>query len=244
MRLKQAELVLSPANGKRLIAKAVLKHELFRKAKDKSIVILSLGTTNALIYEEIIGKKIDPQSYAAGIVKDTLGVTDAKNRLKPIVLKEGNILDIPWIEALKQMDENSLFIKGANAFDMSRQVGILVGGEGGGTIGEAIGTLVVKKVPFLVPVGVEKRVPSVVESARLLSKSSISTKDMQVGMFVVSNATIITEIEALNTLFDVEAHLVASGGIDGFEGSGIFVIQGEEKNIEEALKTVASIKQA
>ena len=73
--MQYAQLVLSPANGKRLIAKAVLKSKEFRKAMDSGIIVLSLGTTNAFIYEEITGKKVIPEEYAAGIVKGSLGVS-------------------------------------------------------------------------------------------------------------------------------------------------------------------------
>jgi len=139
--MQYAQLVLSPANGKRLIAKAVLKSKEFRKAMDSGIIVLSLGTTNAFIYEEITGKKVIPEEYAAGIVKGSLGVSSVGKRLKPLVLNKGQIIDLPWQEAIKAMDENSLFIKGANAFDTSGLIGILVGGEGGGTIGQALGFL-------------------------------------------------------------------------------------------------------
>jgi len=61
---------------------------------------------------------------------------------------------------------------------------------------------------------------------------------MQAGMVVVSNSILITEIEAFEILFNVEAALVAAGGISGFEGSGIFVIKGEERLVQKALDTV------
>ncbi len=236
--MQYAQLVLSPANGKRLIAKAVLKSKEFRKAMDSGIIVLSLGTTNAFIYEEITGKKVIPEEYAAGIVKGSLGVSSVGKRLKPLVLNKGQIIDLPWQEAIKAMDENSLFIKGANAFDTSGLIGILVGGEGGGTIGQALGFLAVKKIPLMVPVGIEKRLDSVLQAAKYLAKPTDGTKDMQAGMVVVSNSILITEIEAFEILFNVEAALVAAGGISGFEGSGIFVIKGEERLVQKALDTV------
>ncbi len=233
-----AQLVLSPTNGKRLIAKAVLKSKEFRKAMDRGIIVLSLGTTNAFIYEEITGEKVIPEEYAAGVVKDYLGVSTANKRLKPLVLKKGQKKDWSWQEAIKEMDENSLFIKGANAFDTSGLAGILVGGEGGGTIGQALGFLTVRKIPLMVPIGIEKRLDSVLQAAKYLAQPTFGTKDMQVGMVVVPNSILITEMEAFKILFDVEAKLVAAGGINGFEGSGVFVIKGEEKSVKKALDTV------
>lgn len=136
------------------------------------------------------------------------------------------------------MDENSLFIKGANAFDTSGLVGILVGGEGGGTIGQALGFLAVKKIPLMVPVGLEKRLDSVLQAAKYLAEPTVGSKDMQVGMVVVPNSILITEVKAFEILFNVKAALVAAGGISGFEGSGVFVIKGEERLVQKALDTV------
>lgn len=237
-----AQLVLSPLIGKRLIAKAVLKSEHFRKAIEKGIVVLSLGTTNALIYEEITGKKVSKEAYAAGIVKDTLTLSDKIKRLPVLVLNKGEAIDISWQEALIKMGEDSLFIKGANAYDDLGLVGVLVGGEAGGTIGQALGTLVVKKIPLMVPIGLEKRVPSVRESAILLSEPATSTQNLDVGMVVVANGIIIDEIKAFKILFDLDATLVAAGGIAGFEGSYVINIKGTETIVNEALDLVNLLK--
>ncbi len=236
-------LVLSPANGKRLIAKAVLKHSLFREAISRGTVILALGTTNALIYEELTGERINPEYFAAGIIKDYLGVTEPSKRVSPLVLYKGEKVDLPWLEALKTMNKDSVFIKGANAYDELGLVGILVGGEAGGTIGQALGTLSMRGIKTIVPMGTEKRVPSVLESSRLLTEPLIKNNNMRVGMMVIPNATIITEITAFKILFNVDATLVAAGGIDGYEGSSVFVIQGQDQNVAKAIKTINIINE-
>lgn len=236
-------LVLSPANGKRLIAKAVLKHNTFREAINKGTIILALGTTNALIYEELTGERIKPEYFAAGIIKDYLGVTEPSSRISPLVLHKGQKVDLPWLEALKTMNKDSVFIKGANAYDELGLVGVLVGGEAGGTIGQALGTLSMRGIKTIVPIGIEKRVPSVLESARLLTEPLIKNNNMRVGMMVIPNATIINEIVALKILFNVDATLVAAGGMEGYEGSSVLVIKGEDQDIVKAIETIEAVNE-
>jgi len=237
-----AQVVLSPKCSKRLIAKAVLESDYFKRAIEKGIVVLSLGTTNAFIYEEFTGNKIAKEKYSVGIITDVLTVSESAGRIPALVLKRGEVLDIPWREALPEMDQNSLFIKGANAYDTTGLAGVLVGGEAGGTIGQALGTLVVNKVPLMIPVGLEKRVPSVKGAAQLLSEPHVETKNMNVGMFVVTNGLIIDEIRAFEILFGLEAALIAAGGFPGFEGSVVINLKGTEAKVVEALELVESLK--
>jgi hypothetical protein len=53
---------------------------------------------------------------------------------------------------------------------------------------------------------------------------------------------VITEIEALNILAQVEAIHVASGGIGESAGSVVVVVHGEEANVKKAISIVESIK--
>ena len=49
---------------------------------------------------------------------------------------------------------------------------------------------------------------------------------------------IVTEIEALKTLADVDALQVAAGGVVGAEGGVWLLIEGEEAQIEKALEII------
>ena len=62
-----------------------------------------------------------------------------------------------------------------------------------------------------------------------------------VGMMLIQGL-IFTEIDAFKRLFDVEAIPVAGGGIDGAEGSKIFIIEGENKPVEAAYACVEGLK--
>ena len=64
---------------------------------------------------------------------------------------------------------------------------------------------------------------------------------MACGMMVVGG-NIITEMEALTSLTSVEVTPIGGGGVDGGEGSKIFVIEGEEENVKAAYDLVCSVK--
>ena len=64
----RAMIVLTPAESKRLIAKAVVQMETVREALADGYVVVAGGTTNAYIVEEIEEKEIDRALYTAGIV--------------------------------------------------------------------------------------------------------------------------------------------------------------------------------
>ncbi|MFN3422082.1 MAG: hypothetical protein ACK40X_10210 [Armatimonadota bacterium] len=76
------------------------------------------------------------------------------------MLKNGEPVEgLTVIEAVKQMKRGDVFIKGANALDYKRKVaGILVGHPEGGTIGATTGTVIARRIEFVIPVGLEKQV--------------------------------------------------------------------------------------
>jgi len=62
------------------------------------------------------------------------------------------------------------------------------------------------------------------------------------GMFILTNANVVTEIRALKILANVETKLVAAGGIGGSEGSVVLVAEGAEPDVKKAISLVESIK--
>ena len=64
----KATFVLTPAEARRLIAKAVIQTPAFKTAWENAYVILAGGTTNAFIAQELLGKEgIEPQRCTIGI---------------------------------------------------------------------------------------------------------------------------------------------------------------------------------
>ncbi|MFP4456371.1 MAG: hypothetical protein ACLFPS_01805 [Clostridia bacterium] len=246
MSLKTLQVTLNVAESRRLIAKGLVKTKLFQDAFKDHKIILANGITNAFIYEEILDETLEDKSvFTAGIVTNGVAcITDGKYRKDPLVLIEGEKSDQNWLDVVKTFGKEDLFIKGANGFDLYGRAGIMVAGAGGGTIGKSYGHIVSAGSTLIIPVGMEKLVPSL-EDVNLYT--GIDSIDYSIGkksgVFVISDANIFTELEALRTLFDVEANAIAAGGINESLGSTTFIIKGNDEQVLECLDFIKKLKQ-
>jgi hypothetical protein len=241
----RALVSLTPAESKRLIAKGVAVLPEVRRALEKGIVVIARGTTNAFVAEEVAGVKVEPKChYAAGVILDgELSANPPGIRMKPIALRRGKPTGLSPAEALQEFGEEDVFIKGANAVDPEGNAGVLAAGERGGTIGEALPVVLPRGSYLIMPVGLEKLIPSVEQAARAcgIFRFKYST-GLPAGLVPVSNALVVTEVQAFRALTGVEAVPVAAGGIAGSEGTAVLALEGDESQIERALSLVKSIK--
>lgn len=242
------QVTLTPSEGKRLIGRAIAQLEIVQNALEKGTIIVATSTTNAYVLEELLGKKIEDKGmFTAGVVTARgCCVTDPEGRYGHHVIQKGVVTemktpDLPKV--LAKMGSEDVFIKGANAIDPFGAAAILLGGSGGGTIGAAWGYVTANGINAIIAVGLEKLVPT--SLADVVSKTGIKTVDRSLGMAVglmVVQGNVITELEAFNLLTGVEAIPMGSGGIDGGEGSKIFVLEGDEPSIKAAYDLVCGIK--
>jgi hypothetical protein len=237
-------LVLTPAESKRLIAKAVVVLLQVERALGRGRVIIANGTTTAFVAEEILGRQVSKYRYAAGYIGEgKLATTPRDLRTKAYVLVDGHPVDVSTKEIIQDFEADDVFIKGANAVDAEGHVGILMANDRGGDISMAQGILVARGCHFIVPVGLEKLVPSVIEASRkggiLRLKYAMGLK---VGLMPVVNATVMTEVQAFHILADVEATHVASGGIGGCEGAVALVVEGTDEAVRRAFEVVEGVK--
>ncbi|MCJ7791023.1 MAG: hypothetical protein MUP49_01185 [Dehalococcoidia bacterium] len=242
----RAVICLTPSESKRLIAKAIAKLPEVKQALETGKVIISLGTTNAFVAEEILGISLPKAKYAGGLINSHgLSALSAAKRLRPFVLIEGKAADISIEEALRGFSADDVYIKGANAEDQWGNAGILVGHETGGTtVGKALPILLSRGSVFLIPVGLEKLVPSVIEASQRcpgLLRVRQAT-GLPVGLMPVVNAKVVTEIQALEFLCGVSAFHIASGGVFGAEGSIVLALEGTESRVTAAFELVCGIK--
>ena len=236
---------LTSSESKRLIAKAVPLLPQVNHALENGTIIVANGTTNAFVAEELGGARIPSKLlYSAGIItQGMLGTTPVDKRIPALVLQKGKRVDIPWQDALAGFGPGDVFIKGGNAIDLDGCVGVLVADPNGGTIGRALPVIQARGATLVMPVGLEKLVPSVAEAAGCLGARTFDwALGTPVGMIVVTNAEIITEIEAIELLTGASATCVASGGIGGSEGAVTLVVTGDERQVGKAREIVEAIK--
>lgn len=237
-------IVLTVSESKRLIVKGVANLNCVRQKLKKGMVVIAKGTTNSYVVEEILGKKIDKLSYVLGIVfPEKKDLTKKLNQsvIKEVILKDGKIVNLSIVDAVKEMSKGDIFIKGGNVLNYEKQiVGVLMGGSRAGTIGAALPVIRKKKIHLVIPIGLEKRIGgSIYEISEALSEN-VMWKNLPLRLMPLKG-TIITEIEALRILTGVKALQVSAGGVGGAEGSVRLLLDGNKKQMRMVDETMEDI---
>ena len=242
----KALIVLTPTESKRLIAKGVAVLPEVTNALKQGIIIVGWGSTNTFIAQELSGETVEGNRYLAGYIGGgELRVTEGERRMPPIVLRDGKVTDVHPKDALATFGRDDVFIKGANAVDPEGNVGVLLQNELGGTIGTAIGILAARGSHLIIPVGLEKLIPSVKEASNSCGLETIDyATGKKVGLMPVMYGRTITEIDALQLLADVRAIHIASGGLEDSQGAIILAVSGDKGEVEKAIQIVEDIKSA
>jgi hypothetical protein len=227
----KALVVLNPSESRRLVAKATVSLPEVQHAFNHGMVIIGRGITNAFVTEELLGVSVEPKAgQTVGMVCG--GVTTGNSGPPPCphhVIKKGKIVEQAdsKVEILKFGPED-VFIKGANAIDPEGNAGIFASSLVSGTIGMAWPVVTARGSHLIMPVGLEKLIPSVIEAAQCT------------GILVLGK--VLTEVQALAVLSGVKATHVGSGGVGGSEGAVVLTIEGPDPAVEKAFELVKSIK--
>ena len=230
---------LTSAESKRLIAKAVAALPELKIAWLEAYVIVAAGTTNAFVLQELQGKEgIDPGNCALGLIANgRMGLSSSHNGESPLpcVFFKGRHTDIGPKEALGKMDARTVILKGANAVDPDGNAGILLASPTGGTVGQYLGAAAGQGLRMIIPVGLEKLVPSVPRAVKALRAGERSEygQGSPVQMVCVPDATVITELESIRILFGLSTVPVAAGGVSGCEGAVTLCVDGDSGSVRE-----------
>ena len=253
------QAVLTPPESKKLLAKAVLKRDEVKRALLKDWVVLHPSSSTVFILDEL-GIRRPTSLWACGLVHsrglcasgnllDELGHEgrlDASHSAHAWILDKGKVAPkLPLSEILDRMGPQSVYVKGVNVIDPWGNVGVLCAGKGGGTIGVVVRAQRKKGFQILVPVGLEKLVPTRIrDCARAAKKSDITHAHGTPCGVVPLKASVMTEREAFRLLCGVEAVPVAAGGLAGAEGCIVFVLMGTPKALSKAEDLLSQIKGA
>ncbi len=233
------QITLTPKQSKRIIAMGVKRLPVVQQALKKGIILITLGTTNAYVAEELTGKKIDPSRFSAGYIDGTTTVVPAEKRLPMIALRDGKEVESEGI--IKDMGSTDVVIKGANALDPYNVAGVMMSHPLGGTTGSILGAVMARGINLVIPVGLEKCIPySVVEiSKRTGIQRSSKATGLTVGIMPLCG-TVITEVQALTLLGAEDVFPIGAGGTEGGEGSVSLCVLGEKA--DEIFEIVQKIK--
>ena len=241
-----ALVVLNPAESRRLLAKATVALPEVKNAYRNGMIIIARGVTNAFVTEELFGISVEPKAgQSVGMVCN--GITNVNSGPPPCnwhVIRQGKVVeDADSTVEIHNFGADDVFIKGANAIDLEGNAGVLSSSVKGGTIGMAWPILTPRGCHLIMPVGLEKMIPSVIEAAK---HSSIYHFKYSTGLparlIPVPMAKVITEIQALAILAGVRVYHLASGGVGGSEGAVVLAIEGDNDRVEKAFELIKSIK--
>lgn len=235
---------LTPAESKRLIAKAVVRLPEVKRAWETGRIIVGNGSTTGFVAAELLGEDLPWFNYCAGLICDgMLASTRKEDRMRPFVFDKGQVVEGGSRDYVAELKGGDVFIKSGNAVDLDGNVGVLVGDDKGGTIGTSIGIIAARGIHLICPVGLEKLVPSVLDAAPKLGISKFKYAiGNPVGYIPVTIGKTITEIQALEILTGVAATHVASGGLGGSEGAVVLVVEGDDQQVSRTMELVQEIK--
>ncbi len=241
---KQGLIVLTPAESKRLLAKAVVTLPEVQRAYVKGRLAITAGTTNCLVVEELTGEKIEPHRFCVGMnAAGMLTMSLEESRIWGRFFLNGELVDTPYPEFIKSLGQGDVIIKGGTAVDPMGNVGVLMSNPTGGAVGAMFGPASAQGIPIVAPVGLEKLIESVPDAAAGWGQLTLDyAMGIRVGLASLTSPLVLTEVQALAVLAGVRARLVSSGGIGGSEGAIVLLLDGRGESLEMAIRIVEGIK--
>jgi hypothetical protein len=257
-----AQIVLTPAESKKLIAKAIARLDVVQKAANNGIVALHPSSSTYFIVEEITGSKPKTNYWVCGVVTPRgmcvemamvlgSGLTPEDESTDPgglrgtWVIEKGQLGGEEKLSSLLyRMTESDIFVKGINALDPEGNVGILFGLEG--SMGYIEAARKKRNFTIVYPAGLEKLIPISVKQAAKEAQFTRyeSGMGMPVGLFPCTAGITVTEVRAIEILSGATAIPIASGGLGGAEGAITIVLKGTDDEVKKALDFVEQSKGA
>ncbi|MDM7996485.1 MAG: hypothetical protein QUT30_12480 [Acidobacteriota bacterium] len=257
-----AQIVLTPAESKKLIAKAIARLDSVQKAAQDGIIALHPSSSTYFLVEEITGSKPKTNYWVCGVVTPRgmcvemamvlgSGLTPAEESADPgelqgtWVIERGKLGSQETLSSiLYRMTASDIYVKGVNALDSEGNVGILFGLEG--SMGYIQAARKKRNFTIIYPAGMEKLIPIPVKKAAKEAKLTQyeSGMGMPVGLYPCPPGVTVTEVQAIEILSGASAVPIASGGLGGAEGAITLVLKGKTHEVRKALNVVEQSKGA
>jgi hypothetical protein len=259
-----AQVILTPAESKKLIAMAIARLDVVKQAAQEGLVMIHPSSSTYFIFEELTGTKPGTNYWVCGVVAPrgtcvemamlSGGHAPSAENYNPgdlrgmwAINKGKALFELPLSELLAQMTAKDVYIKGVNALDIQGSAGILIGEPvQGGALGVVLSAWRKKKFNFIYPAGLEKLIPvSIIQAAKEAKRTQYEYgMGLSAGLFPCPEGRIITEINAVELLSGATAVPVASGGLGGAEGAAILIIKGTDEQVKSAIGFIEQSKGA
>ena len=245
------QFLITPAAGKRLIAKTLANHPAIKKAIRNGTIVIVAGTTNGYVIEEIlkthnITGDFSRRHFFRGLTMPPTKAVTGEGRLADESKFPGDVVIVKGVwqmgktiaDVVDDLKEGDVIVKGANALDLERrQAAVLIGHPKAGTIGLALPAVVGRRVKLILPVGLEKRVNGDLNALA----AKLNAPDAGGYRLLPVQGDVFTELDALRALTAAEVDLIAAGGVCGAEGAVWLAVSGEPEQEEFAAQVIASI---
>ena len=262
-----AQIVLTPTESKKLIAKAIAGMDIVKYAAIEGMVVVHPSSSTYFLIEELTGHKPESNYWVCGLIAPRgtcfeMGVLSGDylpNNASAgprefrtwYVIRKGKLVTGEKVaEILDNVKNTDVFIKGINALDTHGNVGILIGDPiGGGPLGPIFSAWRKKSFHLVFPAGMEKLILTSIDKASKEAKQTQYDYAMGLAAGLLpcpkgDKATVITEVDAINILTGAVAVPVAAGGLGGSEGAITMVIKGDKQQVEMAIDFVEQCKGA
>lgn len=241
----RAQVTVTVAEAKRLIARAIASMPEVSRAMETGQILLKGGTTVSAVAEELAGipmrisGRISPQGTKTG--------TGGDSAPHSLLLEKGvpRNIDGAFADVVATMGAEDVAVTGANALDGSGRAALMAGAKLGGMAGRGLSGLMAQGCHIIIACGLEKLIPGSIDDA-VRSAGIMGTAwslGMSVGLIPLQGQ-VVTEKDALERLFEVKCTVIGAGGIAGAEGSTTMVVEGEPSEIEKAVQEVLSLRGA
>lgn len=242
--MKSIQFSLTPAAGKQLIALALAQNQTVLSAAKERTVVIVAGTTNTYIAKavlEAIGETgFTGRHFFRGVTSGQPVPADLPEMEGDVVIEKGRWIHGKTIqEVAPALRAGDVILKGANAVDLqTREAAVLIGHPAGGTLAGIFEACVGRRVRVIVPVGVEKRVDGPISRLCLLCNDP----DASGARLAPAPGAAYTEMDAICELTGAQAHLIAAGGVCGYEGIAWFQCTGTQEQLEKVQRYVQCVR--
>ena len=236
---------LTVSEGKRLIAKGIMAMPSVKEKLEKGMIIVTKGTTNTYIAEELLNKSIEHGSFVIGhfAPEGQSPVNADKRQMQEVVIKDGKVLDVTYDEALKMLEPGDIVMKGGNLLNYSmKQAAVCIGAPNGGTTYKILPYVGEGKAELIIPIGLEKETTANLEILENTLNAGNERLNSVPRLYMFRTGTVFTEIEAIRQFADVKVFPYGVGGISGREGGVSLVISGNETEVNKVLELVRTIQ--
>lgn len=236
-------LRLTVSESKRLIAKGIAVNKEVRERLENGMVIITLGTTNTYIAEELAGLDTPRGSFVTGRIYPGYKEDFQKGikRHSEIVLVKGKMTDMSYTDALAKMEPQDIVFKGANMLNYAkRQAAVCVGAPDGGTVAKLRRYTDNGRGRWVCPVGLEKSTAQDLFEIQKITNNSSAERKNTVKLNV-TEGNVYTEIEAVKEFADVDVFVTAKGGVDGAEGGVSLLVCGSKVEVQKVEAVIRQV---